>query len=70
MDKKEKEILKLKKLLIHWAEHNDSHMESFVKWRNIASSYGLVKIVEQLDEAIGKMKQCNEHLLAAHTELT
>lgn len=65
----DKEILKLSKLCQHWANHNDSHKESFLKWRDIAESKGLSKIVENLDKAIEMMDKCNEYLLSAHEEL-
>ncbi|MHA1804497.1 MAG: hypothetical protein ACTSU4_08170 [Promethearchaeota archaeon] len=69
MNGKEKELLKLKKLLKHWAEHNDSHVESFIKWRDIAKSHGLEFIAERLNRAIEQMKLCNNHLIAAHDAL-
>ncbi len=69
MDKKDKEILKLSKLCQHWASHNDSHKENFLKWRNIVESKGLNKVVENLDKAIEMMDKCNEYLLLANKEL-
>lgn len=69
MDKKDKEILKLSKLCQHWASHNDSHKENFLKWRNIVESKGLSKVVENLDKAIEMMDKCNEYLLLANKEL-
>ncbi|MFX1556916.1 MAG: hypothetical protein ACFFC9_06660 [Promethearchaeota archaeon] len=65
----DKEILKLLKLCQHWASHNDTHKENFLKWRNIAESKGLNKVVENLDKAIEMMEKCNEFLLSAKNEL-
>ncbi|MFX1364069.1 MAG: hypothetical protein ACFFCE_14960 [Promethearchaeota archaeon] len=69
MDKQDKDILKLSKLCKHWAEHNDSHKENFMKWRNIAKEKGLVSIAEKLDDAIRMLDKCNEYLISANQEL-
>ncbi|TFF94398.1 MAG: hypothetical protein EU543_01390 [Promethearchaeota archaeon] len=66
MDRK---ISKLKKLLEHWAEHNDSHKESFVKWREIAKEEGLISVMEKLDKAIEKIDECSEFLRNAYQEI-
>lgn len=70
MDKQEKDVLKLTKLVKHWAEHNDSHKEAFVKWRDIALGYGLTDVAEQLNLAIEKMDASTSHLLDAEKLLT
>lgn len=69
MDKKDKDILKLSKLLKHWAEHNSSHKESFIKWRDIAINYGLNDIADSLNKAIEMMDKSTEFLLLAYEEL-
>ena len=69
MDKKDKDILKLSKLCQHWASHNDSHKETFLKWRYIAETKGLNNVVENLDNAIQMMEKCNEYLLSTRKEL-
>lgn len=69
MDKQDKDILKLSKLCKHWANHNDSHKESFIKWRNIAKEKGLQSVAEQLNKAIDMLDKCSESLLAAQKEL-
>ena len=69
LEKVDKEILKLSKLCKHWADHNDSHKENFLKWRNIAKDKGLDKVTEDLDKAIEMLDKCNEYLLAAHNDL-
>jgi len=69
LDKKDKDMLKLSKLCQHWANHNDSHKENFLKWRNVAEAKGLEKVVENLDKAIEMMEQCSNYLLDAQKEL-
>ena len=65
----DKQLLKLSKLCEHWANHNDSHKENFLKWRDIAKEKGLDSIVEKLNNAIKKMDECSEYLLAINQEL-
>ncbi|MFW9989059.1 MAG: hypothetical protein ACFFC3_10410 [Candidatus Odinarchaeota archaeon] len=69
MDKQDKDILKLSKLCKHWADHNDSHKENFMKWRNIAKEKGLESVAEKLDNAIRMLDKCNEFLISANKEL-
>ncbi|MFX1568531.1 MAG: hypothetical protein ACFFCV_09200 [Promethearchaeota archaeon] len=69
MDKQDKEILKLSKLCKHWADHNITHKENFLKWRNIAQEKGLEYVVEQLDNAVKMLDKCNEFLLAVYQDL-
>ena len=69
MDKQDKEILKLSKLCQHWADHNDSHKENFLKWRNIDKEKGLESVKGNLDKAIEMLDKCNEFLLLANKEL-
>jgi len=69
LDKKDKDLLKLSKLCEHWANHNESHKENFLKWRNIAEEKGLYTVVENLDKAIQMMDKCSESLLLITEEL-
>jgi len=69
LDKKNKEILKLTKLLKHWADHNNSHKESFLKWRDIARNNDLDEIVDNLNKAIEMMDESTKYLLIAHDKL-
>ena len=69
MDNQDKDILKLAKLCKHWADHNDSHKENFLKWRDIANRKGLETVAGQLDKAIEMLDRCNEYLLEANREL-
>ena len=65
----EKEILKLSKLCEHWAAHNNSHKESYIKWRDIAREKGLLTVAEKLDKAIEMMDKSTEYLLSAKKDL-
>jgi len=69
LNKQDKDVLKLSKLCKHWADHNDSHKESFLKWRDIARDKGLDLVAENLTNAIEMLDKCNEYLLSAHKEL-
>ena len=69
MENKDKEILKLSKLCLHWANHNDSHKDNFLKWRNIAENKKLYNVVKNLDKAIEMMDKCNEYLRSVNKEL-
>jgi hypothetical protein len=69
LDKQDKDILKLSKLCKHWADHNDSHKENFIKWRNIAKEKGLDSVEIKLGNAIEMLDKCNEFLLSANKEL-
>jgi len=66
---RDKDIQKLSKLCLHWANHNDSHKENFLKWRNIAENKKLNNVVKNLDKAIEMMDKCNEYLLFVNKEL-
>lgn len=61
--------MKLSKLCEHWADHNESHKESFLKWRNIANQKGLELVVANLDKAIEMLDNCNEFLIKAKNKL-
>jgi hypothetical protein len=69
LDKQEKELLKLSKLCKHWADHNDTHKENFLKWQNFAEEKGLKLVAEQLNKAIEMLDKCNEYLLGAYKNL-
>jgi hypothetical protein len=68
LEKQDKDILKLSKLCKHWADHNESHKESFLKWRNVADNKNLNRVVKNLDKAIEMIDKCNIYLLAAYNE--
>jgi hypothetical protein len=65
----EKQLLKLSKLCEHWAAHNNSHKESYMKWRDIAEEKGLNSVVDKLNKAIEMMDKSTEYLLSARKDL-
>ncbi len=64
-----KNVEKLAKLLIHWVNHNDSHKESYEKWKNIAKEEGLLSVAECIDKAIELLDKSTEFLLKANTKI-
>ena len=69
MEKKSKNVQKLYKLLKHWADHNDSHKESYLKWLSYAKNNGLNSVAKNLSKAIEMMDSSAEFLLLAQKEL-
>ncbi len=65
----DKQTLKLSKLCEHWASHNNSHKESYIKWRDIAKEKGLNSVVEKINKAIEMMDKSTEFLLSARKDL-
>ena len=65
----EKEILKFSKLCEHWAAHNNSHKENYIKWRDIVREKGLLTVAEKLDKAIEMMDKSTGFLLSARRDL-
>ena len=54
-----------KKLLVvigHWVEHNESHMGEYKKWAQRAGELGLDLVKTEIEEAVGKLSQSNQHL--------
>ena len=51
---------KLKILVHHWQEHNDSHLEEYKKWKEKAAEEGLIDIEELLKEVCEKVKDISE----------
>jgi len=66
----EKQLQKLSKLCEHWANHNNSHKESFQKWYDIAKEMRLNSVAENLNKAIEMMDNCNIYLLEAKKQLS
>jgi len=65
---KRRDLLKLSKLLLYWAEHNKTHKENFLKWCDTVQDYGLVKIAENLNKAIEMLDKSSEYLIEAAKE--
>ena len=60
-----KNIERLTKLLNHWINHNDSHKESYEKWKNIAKDEELLSVAECIDKAIEMLDKSNNYLQEA-----
>ncbi len=58
MDQKKK----LSVVIEHWIEHNESHMEEYKKWAQTAGDLGLDSVRAEIEEAMGKLTQSNQHL--------
>ncbi len=54
-----------KKLLVvieHWIEHNEAHMGEYKKWAHTAGELGLDAIKAEIEGAMDKISQSNQHL--------
>jgi hypothetical protein len=58
MDQKKK----LSVVIEHWIEHNESHMGEYKKWAQTAGELGLDLVKTEIEEAVGKLSQSNQHL--------
>jgi len=56
---------KLSVVIEHWVEHNESHMGEYKRWAQTAGELGLDSVKAEIEEAIGKISQSNEHLKRA-----
>jgi len=61
MDQKKK----LSVVIEHWVEHNESHMGEYKRWAQTAGELGLASVKAEIEEAMGKISQSNEHLKRA-----
>jgi hypothetical protein len=58
MDQKKK----LSVVIEHWIEHNESHMGEYKKWAQRAGEMELDLVKAEIEEAMEKISQANEHL--------
>ena len=58
MDQKKK----LSVIIKHWIEHNESHMNEYKKWAQTAGELGLDSVRAEIEKAMAKISQSNEHL--------
>ena len=58
MDQKKK----LSVVIEHWVEHNESHMGEYKRWAQTAGELGLDSVKTEIEEAMAKISQSNEHL--------
>jgi len=58
MDQKKK----LSVVIEHWIEHNEAHMNEYKKWADTAGELGLESVKEEIEGAMQKISQSNQHL--------
>ena len=58
MDQKKK----LSVVVEHWIEHNESHKGEYKRWAQTAGELGLDSVKAEIEEAVGKLSQSNQHL--------
>lgn len=58
MDQKKK----LSVVIQHWVEHNESHMGEYKRWAQTAGELGLDSVKTEIEKAMEKISQSNEHL--------
>lgn len=58
MDRKKK----LSVVMEHWIEHNESHMGEYKKWAQTAGELGLDQVKSEIEQAMMKLSQSNQHL--------
>ena len=60
-----KESEKIRILLPHWIEHNNSHMKEFEKWAGIADDKGMADVAGLIKEAAVLLEKAGEVLSSA-----
>ncbi len=65
MDQKKK----LSVVIAHWIEHNESHRGEYKRWAQTAGELGLDSVRAEIEEAIKKISQANQHLSEAEKVL-
>jgi t-SNARE complex subunit (syntaxin) len=58
MDQKKK----LSVVIEHWIEHNESHKGEYERWAQTAGDLGLDSVKTEIEEAVEKLSQSNQHL--------
>jgi hypothetical protein len=53
---------KLSVVIEHWIEHNESHKGEYKRWAETAGELGLDSVKAEIEEAVGKLSQSNQHL--------
>ncbi len=66
MDEK---LLRLKKLIEHWAEHNDEHGQRYSEAADEAEEMGLKKVAVELKKAHTEALKVSKHLRQALKEI-
>jgi len=68
-EEKKERVLRLKKKLEHWIEHNKDHAGSFRKAAREAEEIGLVEVSRRLREAAKRMDEISAVLEKAMSDL-
>jgi hypothetical protein len=56
------ENTRLTAVIKHWVEHNESHLDDYRKWGETAAKLGLDSVKTEIDAAMEKLFQSNDHL--------
>ena len=59
------ESKKLLAVINHWVEHNEGHLDDYRKWGQTAASLGLESVKTEIEAAVEKLSQSNQHLKKA-----
>ena len=60
---------KLAAVIRHWMEHNESHIDDYRRWGETAAKLGLASVKTEIDAAVDKLSQSNDHLKKALNRL-
>ena len=60
---------KLAAVIRHWVEHNESHIDDYRRWGETAAKLGLASVKTEMDAAVDKLSQSNDHLKKALNRL-
>jgi len=53
---------KLERLLSHWQEHNDAHVEEMERWVDEAEAHGEAEIAEALEACVDAMHEVGDRI--------
>ncbi len=59
------DLERLKILLPHWIEHNQSHAKEFKKWADIAREKSITETAALIEKAIKSMEEADSYLQTA-----
>lgn len=60
---------RLRKLLLHWQEHNEEHAQSYKKWAKEAEASGFHKVAGILEQVHGETLKINSLFEEARREV-
>jgi len=59
------ESKKLLAVIKHWVEHNEGHLDDYRKWGQSAANLGLESVKSEIEAAVEKLSESNDHLKKA-----